>query len=41
MDLRANFTKKYLLAAPNYSCYFAARELGFFIFSLQFSFLTT
>ena len=31
MDLGANFTKKYLLAAPNYSCYFAARELGFFI----------
>jgi hypothetical protein len=32
----ANFSKKLLLAARNYSCYFASQELGFFILSLLY-----
>jgi hypothetical protein len=32
----ANFSKKLLLAARNYSCYFAGQEPGFFIVSLLY-----
>jgi hypothetical protein len=35
-DFGPNFIKKYLLAAPNYSCYFAGQGIGLFIFSLLF-----